>query len=171
VADRRTLKEQPWYVRFNAYGIALGIAVFMFVLVGFMMPFEPFKFYGWRNIPPTVCPLQPFDSSYMSKVSAGPYTIGELEDGAALMLDEDGNVVDSWEYEPIDLKPYPKTEKSSVAVRSAPVVPGEYHFGLQGRVDGRMFFLVPTYQEIDYTGADAITVLPLDNKKCDLERG
>jgi len=167
------LKEQPWYVRFNAYGITLAVLVFAISLAGFITPYHPFEFYGWKNVPPEVCPLEAFDSSYVSEVRSGPYSIGHLEEGAALMLNENEEVVDSWEYEPLDLEPYPRTIKSSVAVRSAPLEPGVYHFGLQGKLDGRMFYVVPTYQNINEVGDETIKVLPLSDKRCKdiIERG
>jgi hypothetical protein len=166
MGERRKLKEQPWYVRVNFYAIVSAILFFLFIVYASTRDYHPFYFYGWRNVPDVVCPLEPFDSSYVSEVRAGPYSIGSLE-GSAAILDSEGKVVDSWEFEPINLKPYPKGVKTSVAVRSAPITPGKYTFGLDGKVTGRMFFLIPTYQTVDEEAQQEIKVLPLSSKECD----
>jgi hypothetical protein len=166
MGERRKLKEQPWYVRINFYAIVFAILFFLFIIYASTRDYEPFRFYGWRNVPDIVCPLEPFDSGYVSEVRAGPYSIGEME-GAATMLDEDGKVVDSWAFEPINLEPYPKQLQTSVAVRSAPITPGVYRFGLVGKIPGRMFFLIPTYQEVDEKAVQKVEVLPLDSKQCE----
>jgi hypothetical protein len=166
VATRREgLKEQPWFVRFNAYGIVLAVLIFVGALYGATREYAPFTLYNWTNIPKTVCPLEQFETGYVSSVKPGPYSVGHLE-GSALLLNEDNRVVESWDFKPIDLKPYPKTQNPSVAIRSAPLEEGTYHFGLDGKVTGRMFWIVPTYQKLDKIGKNNFTVLPLRDERC-----
>jgi hypothetical protein len=165
LGERKKLVEQPWYVRFNIHGIVIASVFFLFIVVGFMQPYEPFKLYGWENVPEQVCPLQQFDSTYVSEVTPGPYTVGVL-DGAATIMNEKGEVVDTWDIDDKNMDAHEKSEQASFVVRTAPTKPGEYHFGLTGNLTGRMFYVVPTYQEINYTADETIQVLPFDDKQC-----
>ena len=163
----KSIRSQPWWIRFQIYLIGFVIAVFVFFAVALALPYEPFKFYGWRAIPDTVCPFETLNTFYVSEVVAGPYTIGGME-GEATVVNEDGRTVDAWPVSIKDLEPHEKEIKRSDVARSAPLNPGVYRFGLTDiHIPGRMLYVVPDHQEFQARSSKSFEVLPLSDSRCE----
>lgn len=161
-----SFKEQPWILKAQVY-LAI-VALFMFILgfVSWLLPYEPFTFYGWKSIPSTVCPLQPIQTSYISKVQAGPYTVGGMT-GNAVIYDGSGKVVDSWPVSIRNLDPHPKDVRPSDVIRQAPVKPGTYKLGLEDMaVPGRMLYIFPDHQEFNKISGKGFTVVSIHDGLC-----
>lgn len=140
-----------------------SILFICFLLVGWLMPFEPLKFNGYIVTPNTTCAGDDIEVLLRSRVDSGPYTIQSI-DGYGYWIDETGKPFDSmWISKP--LSPHPDAIVESIVSRVGPSREGVAYPGGKFTVHGRMFGVVPTTQDITVKGEDAVFVL--DNTKCE----
>lgn len=143
----------------------LFMLVMIFVIVGSVYPFEPYRFYGYDIRSSEVCPGDSVELWVEREIESGPYIIGDLE-GAAYMLDvETQHKHASF---PVDesMVPQDREWQSSVVDRVAPVKQGEYTVAGDYELTGWMFGFIPRTQfNIHNRSDETLTVRhPLDEE-------
>jgi hypothetical protein len=143
---KRLIGNAPWWLKFQLGVVLLSVIMILFGFAGALAPFEPYKIYGWKNIPREACPGDQLSVSTISEVSNGPYTIKDAT-GFMGIVNSSGRSVDTWNID-TTLEKHPKQITPSNVVRIAPETRGYYRLELDVDVHGRMFWLVPRYQEV-----------------------
>lgn len=163
------IPKQPWYVKYFIYILITCGVLAATYSVGYLMPFEPFTFYSYTNLPDEVCPGEKVQVRYNAKVEdKWYYSVGDKQ-GSGYWLTESGMPFGS---EPVDaeIQPYNDRNVVSPIIRIAPTGPGEYRIGADIAITGRMFYIVPVRQpkasNTVIQSEKTITVLPLTADRC-----
>lgn len=166
VGIRETVALAPWFARYLLYIALACIVIFLTGIVGALMPYEPYHFYGWTSVPQKACPLNPIHVEYASSLTKGIYTVNSIRGTATLDNAETRRPVDAWPIEDDSPQYHGYEVQPSYVERVAPSIPGEYNLGFHITVRGNMFGVVPTHQEVDATSEEVITVLNPDDPSC-----
>jgi hypothetical protein len=162
---RQTLGNQPWWFKMQIIGIIVGTIAIVLGFAGLLaVDFEPYKFYGWQNIPAEVCPEEQLETSTIDEVESGPYTLDDAE-GFVSIVNSNNRPVDTWSIH-TDIQPHPKQVQPSGIIRTAPTERGYYRLGVNITIKGKAFGLVPRYQELDKYSHKSFFVLSESASQC-----
>jgi hypothetical protein len=163
--SKQTLGGQPWWFKLQIVGILLGALVIIIGFAGLLaVPFEPYKFYGWENVPAEVCPQEQLMTSTITEVEDGPYTLDKAV-GYVSIVNSNERAVDTWAVD-AEVQPHPKQVEPSGVIRTAPIERGYYKLGLDITVDGYALGIVPRYQEIEIYSDKSFFVLSESASQC-----
>ncbi len=163
--NSHTIGNAPWWFKMQLCILAVSVLCILIAFIGVLIPFEPYTFYGWKDIPEEVCPGEELYTSTISKVESGHYTVGEVV-GFAGVANSNGVPVDTWDIS-ADVEPHPKQVQPSRVVRTAPEARGYYTLVFDVDVTGRMFGVVPRYQELEKTSTKAFFVRSEFDARCE----
>jgi hypothetical protein len=158
------LGNAPWWFKLQLVAAVLCVIGIVIGFAGVLIPFEPYKAYGWEDIPKELCPGDHLRPSSVSEVVAGPYTVGKGE-GFAGIVNTNGVPVDTWAID-TELDPHPRQVQPSRVIRVAPEERGHYKLSFDVDVKGRMFGLVPRYQEVEKTSDKTFFVRSESDSRC-----
>lgn len=151
--------------------VAATILIGLFLIVSYLMPFEPLRFYGWTELPDhPVCPETDLNGAFEAEVIGGPYKVGHMR-GISYFVTDDGNPLPGVVPIDADLEPVGRHEFPEISERVAPTVPGRAHVAWDATINGWMFWIVPVSYEHSYVSKQSITVLPIDDEQCLRQRG
>jgi hypothetical protein len=163
--NKHTIGNAPWWFKVQLCILVASVLAVTIGFIGILVPYEPYKFYGWRDVPSEVCPGEELVTSTVSKVVGGPYTIGEAT-GFAGVVNSNEVPVDTWDIA-ADVEPHPKQVQPSRVVRTAPDSRGHYKLTIDIDISGRMFGMVPRYQEVEETSTKAFFVRSEFDARCE----
>lgn len=162
------IRKQPLALRYYIYIVALSVIVALFYIFAATLPYEPFKFYGWDGVPTTKCTNEPIDVRKITSVKSGPYTIEGITSGKGYWIDEQGVPYGNYPIQPkgVPLEPHERELTPSVVNRVTPPFPGKWRVGFTGVVEGKMFGIVPTQQELILESNAIVTVIDDNDPRC-----
>lgn len=162
------VKRQPPALRYYIYIVTITVLFAVIYVIGALIPYEPFVFYGWEGIPTIKCQGELVDTNFTSEVRPGFYTVEGFTEGYGYWIDETGTPYGNSRIPAggIPLDPYEKTTIPSIVNRVTPPVAGEWRLGFDGVIEGRMFGFIQTRQEVHLESEQTVTVLDDDHPKC-----
>ncbi len=160
-------RSMPSFMRYTTYVIASIIVILAFVVIGYLMPFNPWQFKEYKFEPKVVCEDEAVTIRYRVEVVSGPYMLGKLT-GDAFWVSEDGRPSVSY---PVDVPLKPTdgvVELPSPVKRETPSIPGRWNVGLKVQANGRMFGIVPVHtSDIEIVSKDSVLVIDNNDPMCD----
>ncbi len=162
---KHSIGNAPWWFKMQLVILTISVIGIITAFAGVLVPFEPYHFYGWKDIPSEVCPGDEILPTTVTKVDAGPYTIGDII-GYAGIVNSNEVPVDTWDIE-VDVDPYPKQSMPSRVIRTAPDNRGYYKLTFNSELHGKMFGIVPRYQEVKRTSNKSFFVRSEYDSRCE----
>ena len=130
-----------------------------------LLPFKPFTFYGYVDVPDEVCAGELMLLQVEREVAEG-YDVEEIRVTSQwLPVDDPKNPVTVNEAT-APLSPQPRNVTDSSSTRNAPPTPGDYYPAAELRVKGYLFGFFPRNQQTQTVGDKAVTVLPASTEGC-----
>lgn len=150
------------FIRAYAYVAAAEVVVALLSLTTLLVPFEPFRVYDYKAIPPVLCPSQPMTLQLETEVVDSPlYTIKPFQVTVFWRNAATGVSYGEQRYW-VTGRELDRAYRLVGEVKQAPPYPGHYQVGVSAYVRGRVLGILPTQPQEVYELSSSTTRVTRD---------
>jgi hypothetical protein len=162
----RDITQQPAWIRWPLYVLALCIIVVGIYIVGKILPFEPLQVSDVRVEPDSACGGEEVHVIYIGNMESGLYTLDDLDGFAYWQSSNDPRPYSSIYFKEESLDPFPEREFEGPTRRVAPWPYDQWHAGVDATLYGKRFGFVPVEQRIHLESDDYLQSKDRHSSEC-----